>query len=214
VPRKHKEPAPPKDPANPSPTYGQHYPAQALRKEEIQAILRALRGVTPVEVRNRALVVTLWRAGLRISEALALRPTDFDAERNELRVLRGKGGKSRTVAVDVQCSERISQWLSVRRQRWPAVRANATIFCTRTGEPMRASYARDFLHQAAREAGIDRRVHPHAFRHSFTVELVREGVPMPMIQRLLGHSNLATTSTYVSSLSPEEAMAYVKRREW
>lgn len=212
---KKKELAPPKDPANPSPTWGQKFPAQALQREEVLAIIRELRGAGAVSVRNKTLVVVLWRAGLRISEALALRPSDFDRAALAVRVLRGKGGKSRTVAMDEQAAQQLDAWLEVRRRDWGGtIRPGSTIFCTRTGARMQSSYARDMLHAAALKAGIDRRVHPHAFRHTFTVDLTREGVPMPMIQLLLGHSSLATTSTYVSSLSPEEAMGYVRRREW
>ncbi len=193
---------------------GRTFPPQALRRDEVRAILAALEGTRATERRNRTLVVVLWRAGLRVSEALALRPSDFDRDALALRVLRGKGGRARTVGLDRAAADELAAWLDWRRREWPDLRPDATIFATRTGAPMLTSYARSMIARAARRAGLERRVHPHAFRHTFTVELVREGVPVAMIQRLLGHSSLATTGTYVASLSPEEAMEYVRRREW
>jgi integrase len=62
--------------------------------------------------------------------------------------------------------------------------------------------------------GVTKRAHAHALRHTFAVELAREGVPMPLIQQLLGHSSLAVTSVYLASLSPEEALDAVRNREW
>jgi len=70
------------------------------------------------------------------------------------------------------------------------------------------------LPRLARKADVNKRVHAHGFRHTFAVELTREGVPVIYIQRLLGHSSLATTSVYLASLSPEEALDSVRFREW
>jgi integrase/recombinase XerD len=95
-----------------------------------------------------------------------------------------------------------------RRRAW-----SDYLFCTRTGAPLDTSYVRAMLPRLAKKAGVQRRVHAHIFRHTFAVELAREGVPMPLIQRLLGHASLATTSVYLSSLAPEEALNIVRERE-
>lgn len=158
-------------------------------------------------------MAVLWRTGLRISEALALREWDFDRDAKTIRVMRGKGGKARTVGIDEQGATLLSEWLNLRRLKWDPP-ASAPVFCTRSGGQTLPSYARDMVRAAAVRAGLERRVHPHAFRHTFTVELVRAGVPLPHIQRLLGHASLATTSNYVASLSPEETLDQVRGREW
>src|SRR5262245_15395511 len=187
------------------------YPAESYTKEEVKAILDAnydeLCGG-----RNRALIVVLWRAVLRLAEALALRPQDVDMENKTIRVLHGKGDRARTVAFDPYARAVLQDWLSARRL-WNVPR-NAPLFCTREGRPLQQSYIRTLLPRLAAKAGVEKRVHAHGFRHTFAVELAREGVSMINIQRLLGHASLGTTSVYLASLSPEEALDAVRGRRW
>ncbi len=183
------------------------YPAESLTRDEVLALLDACddRGLGR---RNRALIIVMWRAGLRLAEALALRPQDLDARSRTIRVLHGKGDKARTVAMDSQAWEGLEDWLTLRNKSWPLV------FCTFQGKPLSQSYVRAMLPRLARRAGVERRVHAHVFRHTFAVELARSGAPLPHIQRLLGHSSLATTSIYLAGLSPEEALNIVRERSW
>jgi site-specific recombinase XerD len=69
------------------------------------------------------------------------------------------------------------------------------------------------LHRLARRAGIQRRVHPHALRHSFAAEMASEGVPMNVIQKALGHSSLATTSRYLDHISPRDVIQTMNGRK-
>lgn len=163
-------------------------------------------------LRHRALIVLLWRSGLRLAEALALRPSDIDQSTMSVRVLHGKGEKARTTATDEQALETINLWLS-KRAAWGIDRFTP-IICTRSGEILKQSYVRRKLPELAKIAGVDRRVHAHVFRHTFAVELSQAGVPVKDIQILLGHSSLATTSVYLSSLSPEESLNHLRKRRW
>jgi site-specific recombinase XerD len=201
---------PPKNPNKPSPQYGQKFPAEYLRRDEVRALLDACSG--PVGRRNRALITVLYRAGLRLAEALALRLSDLDVEGGTIRVLHGKGNKARTVGIDRGAIEELQQWLR-EREEWK-VPPGSPIFCTRQGQPLKQAYIRAMLPRLAKKAGVERRVHAHVFRHTFAVELAREGVPVSHIQRLLGHSSLNTTSVYLASLSPEEALNAVRGRTW
>jgi integrase len=73
---------------------------------------------------------------------------------------------------------------------------------------------RDMLKRHAEKAGIGKRVHPHGFRHTHAAELAREGVPLHVIRRQLGHSDLAVTARYIDHLAPEEVVAAIRAREW
>src|SRR5437016_1978829 len=79
---------------------GQHYPAEILTPDEVRALIKACSNRAPTGIRNRALLVLLYRGGLRITEALRLHPKDLDRAAGTVTVLRGKGGKRRTIGLD------------------------------------------------------------------------------------------------------------------
>lgn len=186
------------------------YPAEHYSRAECLAMIDAC-GRSWYGRRNAALIAVLWRSGLRLAEALALRPKDLDFEAQTIRVLHGKGDKARTVGMDNQEVAVLRSWLHVERRDYPA---DAPLFCTRTGGPIPQSYVRRTLPELARRAGVDKRVHAHGFRHTYAVELMREGIRVRDIQLLLGHANLQVTSVYLASLSPEEALDAVRGRKW
>ena len=191
---------------------GTKFPPEPLSPAEARALLQAA-GQTrsrTISVRNQALVVTLWRAGLRVSEALALKPSDVDADTCTIRVLRGKGSKSRTVGMDPEAFAVLGRWLDRRRDL--RIDARLPLFCTLTGDPLDDRYVRTALRRAADRAGIAKRVHPHGLRHTMAVELVREGVPLPEIQDQLGHASLDGTSHYIRSLYPNGAIDRMRKR--
>lgn len=184
------------------------FAAESYTRGEMKALIMSCDMFRQPE-RMRALISLLWRAGLRLDEALSLRPIDVDDEYKTIRVLRGKGSKARTVAIDDYGLKLINDWLAVRD-----VDPGSPLICTNSGKKISQSWVRTVLPKLGKRAGVDRRVHAHGFRHTFTVELVREGVPMPLIQRLLGHASLGTTSAYVASLAPEEALNAVRWRRY
>lgn len=185
---------------------GRTFPAESLTRAEIDALLEAC-GDTWAGVRLRTMIIVMWRSGLRLGETLALRPIDVDYLARTIRVLHGKGDKARTTAADRHELAVLDEWFEIRPK-------SELIFCTRKGGPIAQSYVRRALPKLAKKAGVERRVHAHMFRHTFAVELSRAGVPVRDIQQLLGHSSLATTSVYLASLSPEEALDHVRGREW
>lgn len=97
-----------------------------------------------------------------------------------------------------------AQWAA-----WQARRAVCTahLFCTLQGTPVSDRYIRDMLKRTATKAGIEHRVHPHAFRHTFAVELLRAHVPIETISKMLGHSSIAITVRYLDHLTNSEAVA-------
>lgn len=189
---------------------GLHYPADPPAVEEVVAVMRAA-GDSTHGLRTRALILLLWRAGLRISEALALAESDLHRERGAILVRRGKGGKRREVGMDRWAWEQIDPWLQVRI----AFRIGA-LLCVidgpTQGRPWSAAAARATLRQLAIHAGVRRRFAPHQLRHAHAVEMAREGVPLNVIQRQLGHANLGITSVYLQGIDNSEIIDTVHAR--
>ena len=193
------------------PNAGRTYPPEILTRAEVLALIRCCSHRAPTGLRNRALIATLYRAGIRISEALSLHHKDLDGEAGTIRILYGKGGKARTVAIDPGGILVVQQWVDERACL--GLPQSAPLFCTLRGGPVSSSYVRHLLPRLARRAGIEKRVHPHAFRHTHAAELAREGVPVNVIQAQLGHSSLATTSRYLAHIAPADLIRAVADRD-
>ena len=147
-----------------------------------------------------------------MSEALGLRPKDVDRTRGTVRILHGKGNKARTVGLDPEAFAVVERWLDRRAER--GINGRAPIFCSLEGNALHTAYVRALLRRLAMRAGIEKRVHPHALRHSHAAELARERLPVNLIQAQLGHSSLATTSRYLAHIAPEDLIEAMQRREW
>ena len=156
------------------------------------------------------MIVMLWRAGLRVQEALALAEHDLDPRRGSLLVRNGKGGRRREVGMDEWGWEQLCPWLE---RTGPAARRAAVLHHRRPtgGRAWSAAAVRSEFRRLAARAGVRRRFAPHQLRHAHALELAREGVPLNIIQRQLGHANLGTTSIYLQGIDPEEIIATVRR---
>ena len=140
---------------------GQRYPADPPTVEEIIAVMHAAGDDNDSEaVRLRALIVVLWRVGLRISEALALTESDLDVSRGAILIRSGKGGKRREVGMDRWAWEQLSPWLQLR-----TTLPVCALFCVLRGPTVGRAWApagvRSQLHHAAAQAGVRRRFAPH-----------------------------------------------------
>src|SRR3954447_7093655 len=161
--------------------------------------------------RLRALIVALWRAGLRIQEALALQERDLDPERGALLVRSGKGGRRRQIGVDAWGFGQLRPWLEFRLQL-PVGPLFCVIDGPTHGHAWSTAGVRVELRRLARAVGVRRRFAPHQLRHAHALELAREGIALNIIQRQLGHANLGTTSIYLQGIDTEEIIATVHRR--
>lgn len=189
---------------------GHVYPADPPRVEEIIAVMRAA-GESVYGARVRALVVILWRAGLRINEALMLAETDLEPRRGSILVRFGKGGKRREVGMDDWGWEQIEPWQR-RRLELPPGPFLCVLDGPTRGRGWSPTGARTELRRLAVQAGVRRRFAPHQLRHAHAVEMAREGVPLPVIQRQLGHAHLGVTSTYLQGIDTTEIIDTVHRR--
>ena len=161
--------------------------------------------------RLNALIVVLWRAGLRIQEARSLTETDLDERRGSILVRHGKNDRRREVGMDVWAWSAIEPWLADRVQL-PVGPLFCVIDGPTRGRAWSASAVRIEIHHLALKAGVRRRVAPHQLRHAHAVELLHEGIPLPLIQRQLGHSHLSTTGTYLQGIDTEEIISTVHAR--
>jgi site-specific recombinase XerD len=148
--------------------------------------------------RDKALLMTMYGAGLRISETLALKAHDIDSRRMLIHVRLGKGNKDRMVKLSAPL-------LAALRDAWRARPKDAGNTPTdrlfpRNGDPglpMHRGTAFRVVKRAAQRAGIARRVGPHTLRHSYATHLLEAGADLHTIQLLLGHANLKTTTLYL-----------------
>ena len=189
---------------------GLRYPADPPRVEEIIAVMRAA-GDRVNGDRARGLIVVLWRAGLRIQEALTLTETDLDERRGALLVRHGKGDKRREVGMDRWGWEHLSRWLFHRTQM-PVGPLFCVIDGATQGRTWTPTAARAQLRRIAAKAGVRRRFAPHQLRHAHAIEMAHEGVALNIIQRQLGHTDLGTTSIYLQGIDNAEIINAVHAR--
>ena len=141
--------------------------------------------------RHRAILTTCYAAGLRISEAIHLRPTDIDSQRMVIRVDQGKGQKDRYVMLSPTLLETL-------RSYFRAVRPQVWLFeGDVSGQPINRSSVEQACQKARRLSGIRKPITPHSLRHGFAVHLLESGTDVRTIQLLLGHRSLATTARYL-----------------
>jgi site-specific recombinase XerD len=210
----------------PAPNKGMKLPAEPLSRADVSKLLAACSTRGSAGIRDRALIAVLYRGGLRIAEALALRPGDVDLENGLVVVLHGKGNRRRTVGLDPAACAIVERWTRRRRdlgipRTWTSPtgeKITAPLFCVISrpskGKPMYASVFREKLKDLAERAEIDRRVHPHGLRHTHAFELATEGVPVHVIRKQLGHRRLNTTERYIDHLSPGDVIAAMRSRSW
>jgi integrase/recombinase XerD len=142
-------------------------------------------------IKHRAILTTCYAAGLRISEAVRLKPTDIDSQRMVIRVDQGKGQKDRYVMLSPKLLETL-------RSYWRAVRPKGWLFAGDVpGQPINRSSVEHACQKARRLSGIRKPITPHSLRHGFAVHLLESGTDVRTIQLLLGHRSLATTARYL-----------------
>ena len=161
------------------------YLPTVLSRDEVRRLIRAARNP-----KNRAMLLLLYAAGLRVGEAVRLRIADIDSDRMIIHVRSAKGRKDRVVMLAEVALEALrSYWRYHRPEKWlfPGERWDRHLN-TRSVQRM--------VSDTARRAGIRKRVTPHTLRHSFATHLLENGTDLRYIQRLLGHKKSTTTEIY------------------
>lgn len=187
------------------------YPIETLTPAEVSAILRGCSTRAPTGIRNRAMVVVMYKTGLRVAEVLALKTSDIDQAAGTIRVLHGKGNRARVMGIDDGTLAVIQRWTDTRRALGLS---RAPLFCTLKGRPVSDTYVRAMMKRIGRKGNVDKRVHAHGLRHTHAFELSGEGVPINVISRQLGHSSSAVTARYIDHVAPQDVITMGRARTW
>lgn len=163
-----------------------------LTSSQVEALLAAPAGEGALDVRDRALLETLYATGLRVSEVAGLGLSRVNLGRGVVRVI-GKGGRERLVPLGETAIEAVQRWLAVRAGLRPQ---GDWLFVSRTGRQLSRQAIWLRIRQLAVRAGISEPVHPHRLRHSFATHLLDHGADLRVVQMLLGHADLSTTQVY------------------
>lgn len=164
-----------------------------LSEAQVRALLQAPAADTPLGQRDRALLETLYAAGLRVSEAVSLTLSRLNMSRGLVRVI-GKGNKERLVPLGEAAMEALNVWL---KQGRPACKPSTEqVFVSVRGRALTRQAVWQRIRAHAVTAGIDEPVHPHRLRHSFATHLLDRGADLRAVQLLLGHADLGTTQIY------------------
>ncbi len=168
-----------------------------LSYEDIQKMLDAIDLSEAHGVRNRAMLETLYASGLRVSELINLKMTSLYFDIGFLRVI-GKGNKERIVPIGEDAIKHVQLYIEgVRRSQMNIHPDDGNIvFLNRRGKKISRVMVFMIVKEAARNAGISKKVSPHTFRHSFATHLIEGGADLRAVQDMLGHESIITTEIY------------------
>jgi integrase/recombinase XerC len=191
-----------------TPRAGRHLP-HFLSTEQVARLLEAPAANQPLGLRDRAILETLYSAGLRVAELASLNVEDWNRDADILRVV-GKGRKERVAPVGRYASLALSCWLEVRAPdpAAPALQQRA-MFLNKRGRRLTTRSVGRLLEKYIQQTGLDRLTTPHTLRHSFATHLLDGGADLRSVQELLGHKSLTTTQiyTHVSTVRLRETYA-------
>lgn len=154
-------------------------------RNEVERILNS-----PKNLKHRTFLMMTYSAGLRVSEVCNLKVTDIDSQRMLVRVVQAKGNKDRySILSPITLNELRSYWKIYKPKNW--------LFEGYDHSAIAVSTAQTIFKQALSKSGVTKKVGIHTLRHSFATHLMEQGVSMPIVQQLLGHKSLKTTSIYL-----------------
>ena len=182
---------------------------KALTVEQVEALLGAVAGDDPRALRDRALLETLYAAGLRVSEATGLDVDDVDLDDGVVRAF-GKGSRERLVPIGRSARRALGAWLVRGRPALAGPRAGAALFLNARGGRLTRQGCWKILRHHARRAGLEGAVSPHVLRHSFATHLLAGGADVRSVQELLGHASLATTQVYTKVTADRLREVYLR----
>jgi len=183
---------------------------KVLKVAEITALLEAPDAGTPAGQRDRAILETLYGAGLRVSELVGLDLGRYDSAAREVRVL-GKGDKERLVPLNPRAAAALSVYISDGRDAHESGDGDReAVFLNRSGGRLTAGSVRRLVHKYINKSCIAAGVTPHSLRHAFATHLLEGGADLRAVQELLGHVDLSTTQIYTHLSRSELRKTYLR----
>jgi integrase/recombinase XerC len=181
-----------------------------LSTEELARLLTAPPSHDRLGLRDRAILETMYSAGLRVGETVAINVGDADLDEALLRI-RGKGRRERLAPIGSYALKSLKQWLEARRVAEPAPPGpDAPLFVNKFGQRITTRSVARMLEKYLKLTGLDLRTSPHSLRHSFATHLLNHGADIRSVQELLGHKSLATTQIYTHVSAAGLRAAYEK----
>lgn len=170
---------------------------EVLSHEEIENIFLALDHSKPEGPRNRAILETLYACGLRVSELVNLRLSNYFPQVGYVKVI-GKNDKERIVPIGESAIKHIGLYLEGTRNSMMNIHKDHEdfMFLNRRGKQLTRVMIFTIIKNAVRDAGIEKNISPHTFRHSFATHLVEGGADLKAVQDMLGHESITTTEIY------------------
>jgi integrase/recombinase XerD len=162
---------------------------KSLSEADVEALLAAPDTGTPLGLRDRAMLETLYATGLRVSELVALKVFEANLDAGVVRVT-GKGSKERLVPLGEQAVEWISQYQKIRNRKSEA------LFLTGRGAGMTRQAFWHLIRRYGARALPGKKISPHVLRHAFATHLINHGADLRVVQLLLGHADISTTQIY------------------
>lgn len=179
-----------------TPKIGRKLP-DTLSIQEIDALLNQIDLSHPQGERNRAMLETLYSCGLRVTELITLQISDLFFDEGFIRVI-GKGDKQRFVPINVETQKFIIIYKNHIRCHITVQKGfEDTLFLNRRGKQLTRNMIFMIIKDLAEKAGIQKKVSPHTFRHSFATHLLENGADLRSIQQMLGHESITTTEIYM-----------------
>ncbi len=177
-----------------SPRVGRTLP-DTLGSHEVLALLEAPRLDSRTYWRDRAILEVLYATGVRVSELTGLRLTSLDLKEGYCTVF-GKGSKERMVPMGAPAIDAVERYLRELRPSLDRGRAGGLVFLNQRGRGLSRTAVWNLVREAARAAGITKKVSPHTLRHTFATHLLEGGADLVAVQELLGHADISTTQIY------------------
>ena len=168
---------------------------QPLSGEDIRNLLAQPDASSPLGTRDRAMLELLYATGLRVSELVSLRHQQIDFEGDYLTV-KGKGSKVRAVPFGQWARATLLDYVKQARPRLLKGKSSPYLFVTRSGKPLTRQAFWKLVHHYATASGVEKKVTPHSFRHSFATHLLEGGADLRSVQTMLGHADISTTQIY------------------
>jgi integrase/recombinase XerD len=177
-------------------------PIAPFTQEELDRMFGAFDLTDAVEMRDYVLLHTLWDTGMRVGELAALTLDDVDLKTCEIRIAHAKWGKWRDIGFGKQTQKFLSRYVSVCRPH-PAIEGDRAFFLAVDGYPLSVGAIEHMCHRISKRTGI--RIHPHRFRHTFAVGMLRNGTDIRTLQKLMGHASVQILVRYLN-LANDEAL--------
>ena len=156
-----------------------------LSKEEVKAVLNEVKNI-----KHRTILTLIYSAGLRVGEAIKIKVQDIDSNRMQIRIRQAKGAKDRYVVLS-------PVMLNLLRTYYSLYHPKDFLFPSQMAEQISDRTVQCFFKDACVKSRLNKKVSVHVLRHSFATHLIEQGVSLPIIQQLLGHKSLRTTSVYL-----------------